>query len=90
MRMIKIHKNKILNYILLSIISLVVIFGLTKLYILHRAHSSFENYAKFRGCTQMIGETLNFGVCKLSSGQVIKLVRINNKWYLEGDGPGIW
>ena len=54
------------------------------------AHSTFENYYAFRGCTQLIDKTDTQGHCKLADGSVIKLVLINGKWYLDGDGPGVW
>lgn len=38
----------------------------------------------------MISTTTDSGICKIPSGQIIKIVEINNKWYLDGDGPGIW
>jgi len=49
------------------------------------AHSTFENYYAFRGCVQLIEKTDTYGMCKLSSGQTIKLVKFKNKWYLDGD-----
>jgi hypothetical protein len=54
------------------------------------AHTTFERYYAFRGCVQLVDKTDTYGDCKLSSGQTIKMVLINNKWYLNGDGPGIW
>jgi hypothetical protein len=66
------------------------IFGINQLIVLRKAHSSFENYYEFRGCVQLIQKADTYGTCKLSSGQIITIVEINNTWYLEGDGPGIW
>lgn len=57
---------------------------------LKKAHSSFENYYTFRECVQLLEKTDSYGICKNSSRQIIKIVEINNKWYLDGDGPGIW
>jgi hypothetical protein len=57
------------------------------LFILHRAHSSFKNYYNFRGCVTLVKQTNDYGLCKLSSGQVIKMVKYQNKWYLDGDLP---
>ncbi len=57
---------------------------------LEKAHSTFENYADFRNCISTSNRTEASADCLLKSGEIIKLVNINNKWYLEGDGPGIW
>lgn len=54
------------------------------------AHSTFDNYYSFRGCTQLVEKSDAYGTCKLADGRTIKIVAINGKWYLEGDGPGIW
>ena len=51
------------------------------------AHSSFDNYYKFRGCTQLIGKTDNSGICKLRDGKMIEIVKYQRKWYLAGDLP---
>jgi len=55
--------------------------------ILTKAHSTFENYYAFRGCTQLIQKTDTYGICKTGSGQTIKIVLYNGKWYLDGDLP---
>ncbi len=54
---------------------------------LNVAHRSFENYYNFRGCSQLLEKTDTYGVCKTSSGKIITLVRVQNKWYLDGDSP---
>ena len=54
---------------------------------LRKAHSTFENYYAFRGCVELIEKTDTYGICKISSGQIIKLVKHNDKWYLDGDLP---
>ena len=64
--------------------------GAYQFFLLQKAHSTFDNYYRFRGCVELVEKTDTYGTCKLSSGQVIKIVAINNKWYLDGDGPGIW
>ena len=51
------------------------------------AHSSFDNYYSFRGCTQLLSRTSINGVCKTSDGQTIEIVSYKNKWYLNGDLP---
>lgn len=54
------------------------------------AHSTFENYYAFRGCETLVDRTDTYGHCKLADGSTIKIVRIDGKWYLDGDGPGVW
>jgi hypothetical protein len=51
------------------------------------AHSTFEDYYKFRGCTELINRTNYYGFCQISSGEIIKIVKYNGKWYLDGDLP---
>jgi hypothetical protein len=75
---------------ILVIVVLIVIVGTYQFFNLKKAHSSFENYYIFRGCVQLLEKTDTYGTCKSSSGQTIKIVEIRNKWYLAGDGPGIW
>lgn len=55
--------------------------------VLHKAHSSFEDYYIFRDCRQLVTKTDDYGICKIDSGQVIKIVKFKNKWYLDGDLP---
>ena len=68
----------------------IITFGVYQFLVLQKAHSTFEEYYKFRGCTRLIEKTNTYGICNLSSGQVIKILEINSKWYLEGDGPRVW
>ena len=65
-------------------------FAINQFLILQRAHSTFDNYYAFRGCTELISTTTTSGVCKTASGDTITIVEINGKWYLQGDGPGVW
>jgi len=58
-----------------------------QVYTLKIAHSTFENYYNFRGCVQLLERTDTYGLCKTSSGAVIKIVKFQNKWYLDGDLP---
>ena len=76
--------------ILIIILIIISICFIQQYFSLQKAHSTFENYYTFRGCVHLISTTTDSGICKTSSGQIIKIVEINNKWYLEGDGPGIW
>lgn len=81
--------KKIIIVIIILVIA-VVVFGSFRINSLNIAHSTFDNYYKFRGCTQLIEKTDTYGTCKTSAGNTIKIVLINGKWYLDGDGPGIW
>ena len=54
------------------------------------AHTTLEKYAAFRGCATLSDVTDDSARCALPSGDTITLVQINTKWYLEGDGPGVW
>jgi hypothetical protein len=69
------------------IIFLAVTLGIYWILYLQRAHSTFENYYNFRGCIQLIEKTDTYGLCKISSGEVIKIVQYDNKWFLAGDLP---
>lgn len=79
--------------VLLFIVAGVVLVGSFVAYqyqTLNTAHSTFENYYAFRGCQSLIDRADTYAHCRLVDGRVIKLVRIGGKWYLEGDGPGVW
>lgn len=69
------------------IVLLVIVFSIYWLATLQIAHSTFDNYYKFRGCTELINKTDDYGYCKLKSGETIKLVKYNDKWYLDNDLP---
>lgn len=64
-----------------------VVIGLYQIYVLRVAHSSFENYYRFRGCVQLLERGDSYGVCRTATGDVVRLVGVNGKWYLEGDLP---
>jgi len=57
---------------------------------LREAHRTFENYYAFRGCVQLLEKTDAYGICRISSGKIIKIVKYNNRWYLDGDLPVCW
>ena len=80
--------------IILAVVGLVVIafaaLAVEQYLTLQKAHSTFDNYYAFRGCRQLLGKTDTYGTCKLASGETIKMDLINGKWYLDGDGPGVW
>ena len=64
-----------------------LIFGIYQFLYLRKAHSTFENYYAFRGCQQLLKRTADYGLCKVGSGQTIKIVKFQGKWYLDGDLP---
>jgi hypothetical protein len=51
------------------------------------AHSTFDNYYAFRGCQTLIDRTDAYGDCKLKNGSTIKIVKYQDKWFLDGDLP---
>lgn len=63
----------------------IVIFGAYWVSTLKIAHSSFENYSRFRGCVEIIERTETYARCRIESGEVIKLVKVENRWFLDGD-----
>jgi hypothetical protein len=69
------------------VIAAILVFMMSQWLYLRKAHSTFENYYTFRGCTKLLEKTENEGTCKLASGSVIKIVKFDNKWYLDGDLP---
>ena len=86
-----IRMNKNLIFAAAAVIGIAVAgFFINQYFVLQKAHSSFENYYAFRGCSELVEKTDTYGTCRLPSGDIIKLVLINGKWYLEGDGPGVW
>lgn len=83
-------RNKILWGVIILLVIIAAAFVAYQVYATNLAHTTFERYYAFRGCTQLVDRTATYGDCKLANGQTIKLVLINNKWYLNGDGPGVW
>ncbi|MDB5188808.1 MAG: hypothetical protein JWM92_406 [Candidatus Nomurabacteria bacterium] len=71
-------------------IAVILIIVISQIVYLKKAHRTFENYYHFRGCVALIEKTDTYGICQLPSSQIIKIVEINNKWYLEGDGPRVF
>ena len=82
-------KTKLNRNILIAILGAMVIvlaLGINQIIFLQKAHSTFDNYYAFRGCTQLIQRADTYGICKIASGATITIVEINNKWYLQGNG----
>jgi hypothetical protein len=83
-------KNKTRSTLIFLMLIVIGVFLAYQVYATNLAHTTFDRYYAFRGCVQLVDKTDTYGDCKLADGQTIKLVLINNKWYLDGDGPGIW
>jgi hypothetical protein len=84
-------RNKKIIWVVVGILVLALIaFAFDQFFRLQKAHSTFDNYYAFRGCVQLLSRTDTSGICKTASGDTITIVLINGKWYLQGDGPGMW
>jgi hypothetical protein len=83
----KIIKYKIPIIIIVLIGLLIFLFGIYQILFLKKAHSTFENYYAFRGCIQLVKKTQDYGLCKINTGKIIKIVKFQNNWYLDGDLP---
>jgi len=83
-------KHKLLIIYAAIIAVIIIALGINWFFILDKAHSSFDNYYQFRGCTQLLTKTPDNGTCKIGNGQTIKIVKFNGKWYLDGDLPPGW
>ena len=83
-------KNKILLVVVSLALVVLATFAIHQAVVVDKAHQTFENYYAFRGCAQLISRTADSGLCKISSGQTIKIVKFNNRWYLDGDLPICW
>jgi len=87
----KLSKHKVLVSAALIFIAALLLFGVYLTHTLRKAHSTFENYYTFRGCTQLLEKTPTSGVCKTRSGQTITIVEYRGKWYLKDDLPtSLW
>ena len=83
-------RPKIVLFILGFLGVLLVAFMVYWVIYLRKAHSTFENYYAFRGCIELIKKTDDYGLCKIKSGETIKIVKYNGRWYLDGDLPTCW
>ena len=84
------QKPRLILAIAIMLLALATIFVACQFIIVGRAHSSFENYYAFRGCRELIAKTDSYATCRLASGEVIKIVKYQDKWYLDGDLPVCW
>lgn len=80
-------KNHLWAQILIVLIVILGAFCVWQVVYLREAHSTFDNYAAFRGCEEITSQTDTSGTCTLSNGQSITIVKFNNKWFLQGDLP---
>jgi hypothetical protein len=87
---VKSRDKKIVWIVIILLVVAVGVFGADQFLLLQKAHSTFDNYYAFRGCTQLISTTTTSGVCRTASGQTITIVEIDGRWFLQGDGPGVW
>lgn len=79
-------KKKIVIFII-AVIILFLGFFIYQIMYLKNAHATFENYYTFRGCVQLIKRTNQYGICKTNTGQTIKIVQYESRWFLNGDLP---
>ncbi len=80
-------KNHRWIQIVLAILAVLFIVCVWQFATLRIAHSSFDNYAAFRGCEHVTNQTDTSGTCTLANGQSITMVQYRGKWYLQGDLP---
>lgn len=82
-------KHDMGKFILIGIVAIgiLALLAVWQVLYLSKAHSTFKNYYAFRGCTSLVTKTNDYGICKTSGGQTIKIVKFKNKWYLDGDLP---
>jgi len=83
-------KNKPLIAIVICVFVLLGAFAVYENHKVNLAHSTFENYYMFRGCTELLSRDDTSGTCKTANGQTIKIVKYQNAWYLDGDLPMHW
>jgi hypothetical protein len=80
-------KTRVLVVVFILAVVVIAVLIVSQFFYLRKAHSTFENYYAFRGCIELLEKTDNYGTCKIANGQTIKIVKFNNKWYLDGDLP---
>lgn len=80
-------KNKSFLILGFIIITIILVIFINQILVLRKAHSSFENYYTFRGCVKLLKKTPDSGLCKIKNNEEIKIIKFNNKWYLNGDLP---
>lgn len=78
------YRRKMLLTLIIIVSLLFGIFAVQKNNELAKAHSTFENYYAFRGCTKLLKRT---GTNEIENGIIIKIVKYQNRWFLDGDLP---
>jgi hypothetical protein len=78
---------KAVSIAILALAVLGTAFAMWQLRTLNKAHSTFENYYSFRGCTKLLERTDTYGTCVTNSGKTIKIVEYQGRWFLDGDLP---
>ncbi len=73
--------------VLLAGASVIAVLVVWQLIILQKAHSSFADYAAFRGCVAITSRSDASGTCTLANGETITIVKSDGRWFLEGDLP---
>ena len=73
--------------IVIGVVIALAVLMIWQFVILQKAHSSFANYAAFRGCATITSQTDASGTCALANGKTITIVNFNGRWFLEGDLP---
>jgi len=81
------RNHKVLFTSVILTMFVILIAGIYGVLYFEKAHSTFENYYAFRGCRKLVQKTDTYAVCKLDTGQAIKIVKYQDKWYLDGDLP---
>ncbi|MDE1970263.1 MAG: hypothetical protein KGI50_01670 [Patescibacteria group bacterium] len=82
-------KNRFAVPIGIIFVILVLAFGIGYWLYLRKAHSTFEDYYAFRGCTELISTTTDSGTCRTSNGKILTIAAYHGKWYLDGDFPWV-
>jgi hypothetical protein len=79
--------KKLFLSLVILIIILFLTFAISWILYLKKAHSTFDNYYAFRGCVKLVKKTTDYGICRIQSGATIKIVKYQDKWFLDGDLP---
>jgi hypothetical protein len=80
-------KKNVMIIFLLVVLAVILVMGVGWWWYLRQAHSMFENYYTFRGCAKLVERTADYGICQTKDGQTIKIVKYQDRWYLDGDLP---
>lgn len=73
--------------LLLALVFILAVIAAWQIATLRIAHSSFDNYAAFRGCETVTSRTGSMGTCTTNAGQSITIVKYDGRWFLKGDLP---